>query len=78
MTNQLKKTHKQVGGPLTDSQGVAEAGPFSYGAKKPRKGTVAYYIAQQRKELDKRDKPIEPLDQRHLISRLNGMRNGKW
>jgi len=44
-------------------QGVAEAGPFSYGAKKPRKGSVAYLAAQKRKEQERGKQPIEPKDQ---------------
>lgn len=42
---------------------VAEAGPFSYGAKKPRKGSVADLAAKKRKEQEKNKKPIEPKDQ---------------
>jgi hypothetical protein len=42
---------------------VAEAGPFSYGAKKPRKGSVADLAAKKRKEQEKDRKPIEPNDQ---------------
>ena len=41
---------------------VSEAGPFSYGHKAPRKGTVAYNAAQSRKAIDKQP-AIEPLDQ---------------
>jgi hypothetical protein len=47
----------------TNEQGVAEAGPFSYGAKKPRKGSVADLAAQKRREQEKNKKPIEPKDQ---------------
>ena len=43
-------------------QDVAEAGPFSYGAKKPRKGSVAYNDLMKRKEQDrKRVKDIEAI-----------------
>lgn len=42
---------------------VDEAGAFSYG-KKPRKGTVAYNAAEQRKKQEKDEKPIEPKDQK--------------
>ena len=43
-------------------QGVAEAGPFSYGAKPPRKGSVAYNALMKRKEQDKkRVKEIEAI-----------------
>jgi hypothetical protein len=45
-------------------QGVAEAGPFSYGAKKPRKGSVADLAARKRQEQEQDRKPIEPQDQR--------------
>ena len=44
-------------------QGVAEGGPFSYGAKKPRKGSVADLAAQKRKEQEKGKQPVEPKDQ---------------
>lgn len=43
-------------------QGVAEAAPFSYGAKPPRKGSVAYNALMKRKEQDKnRVKEIEAI-----------------
>ncbi len=44
-------------------QDVKEAGPFSYGAKKPRKGSVADLAAQKRKEQERGRQPIEPKDQ---------------
>ena len=44
-------------------QGVAEAAPFSYGYKKPRKGSVAYWAEKKRKEQEKGKPPIEPKDQ---------------
>ncbi len=44
-------------------QGVAEAGPFSYGAKKPRKGSVADLAAKKRREQERGKQPIEPKDQ---------------
>ena len=47
-----------------NEQGVAEAGPFSYGAKKPRKGSVADLAAKKRKEQEKGKQPIEPRDQK--------------
>jgi hypothetical protein len=43
-------------------QGVAESGPFSYGAKLPRKGSVVSNAILKRKEQDKNRKPIEPTD----------------
>lgn len=42
---------------------VAEGGPFSYGAKKPRKGSIAAEIEKSRKERDKREGDYEPRDQ---------------
>ena len=45
--------------------GVAEAGPFSYGAKKPRKGSVADLAAKKRKEQEKGKQPVEPQD--HMV-----------
>jgi hypothetical protein len=42
---------------------VAESGAFSYGSKKPRKGSVADLAAKKRKEHDKQSSPIEPKDQ---------------
>ena len=55
---------------LSKQQGLAEAGPFSYGAKKPRKGSVADLAAQKRKEQDKGKQPIEPKDQRVGTARV--------
>ena len=46
-----------------DESALDEAGAFSYG-KKPRKGTVAYNAAEQRKKQEKNEKPIEPKDQK--------------
>ena len=40
-----------------------EAGAFSYGAKPPRKGSVAYNAMMKRKEQEKNKAPIEPKDQ---------------
>jgi hypothetical protein len=42
---------------------MKEAGPFSYGAKPPRKGSVAYNALMKRKEQEKSKPPIEPKDQ---------------
>ena len=42
---------------------VEEAGPFSYGAKPTRKGSVAYNALMKRKEQEKNKPPIEPKDQ---------------
>lgn len=49
--------------PVKEEVELDEAGPFSYGAKKPRKGSVAYNIMMQRKEQEKKTAPIEPKDQ---------------
>ena len=47
---------------LKETTEVSEAGPFSYGAKPPRKGSVAYNALMQRKEQDKkRVKEIEAI-----------------
>ena len=48
---------------MVSGQGVAEAGPFSYGAKKPRKGSVADLAAKKRQEQERGRQPIEPRDQ---------------
>jgi hypothetical protein len=42
---------------------VREGGPFSYGAKKPKKGSVADLAAKKRREQEKKQKPVEPRDQ---------------
>ena len=42
---------------------LTEGGPFSYGAEKPRKGSVAYNAEVRRKEQEKSRPPIEPKDQ---------------
>ena len=47
------------------SQGMAEGGPFSYGAKKPRKGSVADFAAKKRKEQERDKQPAEPKD--HMV-----------
>jgi RNA polymerase sigma factor (sigma-70 family) len=43
---------------------VKEAGPFSYGARKPRKGSVADLAAKKRQEQERGQQPIEPKNQR--------------
>jgi len=48
---------------VSKKQGVEEAGPFSYGAKKPRRGSVADLAAKKRREQEKNRPPIEPKDQ---------------
>ena len=44
---------------------VDEAGPFSYGAKKPKKGSVADLAAKKRQEQEKGRRPVEPKD--HMV-----------
>jgi hypothetical protein len=44
---------------------MSEAGPFSYGAKKPRKGSVADLAAKKRQEQEKGKLPAEPKD--HMV-----------
>lgn len=46
-------------------ESVQEGGPFSYGAKKPRKGSVAYHAAEKRKEQERGKQPVEPKD--HMV-----------
>ena len=48
---------------ISKKQDVEEAGPFSYGAKKPRRGSVAYNAMMKRREQEKNRPPIEPKDQ---------------
>ena len=55
---------------LKKSRGIAEAGPFSYGAKKPKKGSLAHEIQQKHKQQDKNYKPIEPKDQMVGVAKL--------
>ena len=51
-------------------KGVAEAGPFSHGAKKPRKGSVAHNAEVRRKEQEKNKQPNEPKDQMVGIAKV--------
>lgn len=51
-------------------KGVAEAGPFSYGAKKPRKGSVADLAAKKRREQERGKPPIEPRDQMVGVAKI--------
>ena len=55
---------------LNKSKSIREAGPFSYGAKKPKKGSLAWEIQQKRKEQDKKTKPIEPKDQMVGVAKI--------
>lgn len=63
-----KKGAANYGKSKTES--VAEAGPFSYGAKKPRKGSVADLAAEKRKKQDKDNPPIEPKDQMVSVAKV--------
>lgn len=49
---------------------LAEAGPFSYGAKKPRKGSVADLAAKKRQEQERDKQPVEPRDQRVGVAKV--------
>lgn len=49
---------------------VNEGGPFSYGAKKPRKGSVADLAAKKRQEQERSRQPIEPKDQRVGVAKV--------
>jgi hypothetical protein len=54
--------HSMRQGEMGHRKGMSEAGPFSYGAKPPRKGSVAYNALMKRKEQDKqRVKEIEAI-----------------
>ncbi len=46
-----------------EGAGLAESGPFSYGAKKSRRGSVADLAAKKRREQEKNRPPTEPKDQ---------------
>ncbi len=45
------------------NEDLDEEGAFSYGAKTPRKGSVAYNATMKRKEQEKGKQPVEPKDQ---------------
>lgn len=47
------------------TKALVEGGPFSYGAKKPRRGSVADLAAKKRKEQEKGKQPAEPKD--HMV-----------
>jgi hypothetical protein len=47
-----------------------ESGAFSYGAKKPRRGSVADLAAQKRKEQERGQQPAEPKDQRVGVAKV--------
>jgi hypothetical protein len=63
---------------------VDEAGPFSYGTKKPRRGSVADLAAKKRKEQERGQQPIEPKDQRVGVAKVvkefapSGGGGGRW
>ncbi len=59
----LNQDWEKIYGEPWGDKGVAEAGPFSYGAKKPKKGSVADLAAQKRKEQERGKRPVEPRDQ---------------
>jgi len=67
LTGAYSKTGKP-GGELK-KQGVAEAGPFSYG-KAPRKGSVADLAAKKRREQERGKQPIEPKDQQVGVAKV--------
>jgi hypothetical protein len=61
--------HNKMGMVQPSQQGVAEAGPFSYG-KPPRKGSVADLAAKKRKEQERGQQPIEPKDQQVGVAKV--------
>jgi hypothetical protein len=68
----------------TKEKTVDEAGPFSYGAKKPRKGSVADLAAKKRQEQEKGKQPAEPKDHMVGVARVvkefapSGGGGGRW
>jgi len=56
--------------PTVGDEPLDEAGPFSYGAKKPRKGSVADLAAKKRKEQERGQRPIEPRDQMVGVAKI--------
>lgn len=63
------KTSEQPGA----AQKIGEAGPFSYGAKPPRRNSLADQIAKKRQELQRKQPPMEPRDQ--MVGTAKVMRN---
>ena len=56
--------------PWRTNESVAEAGPFSYGVKKPRRGTVAHTLAQRSRAQDLKHTAIEPRDQQVGVAKI--------
>ena len=52
------------------AESVAESGPFSYGGKPPRKGSVADLAARKRREQEQGKTPIEPKDQQVGVAKV--------
>lgn len=65
----LKGGGKKVTTVTREEVELDEAGPFSYGAKPPKKGSVAYNAMMKRKEQDNKP-PIEPKDQMVSTAKL--------
>lgn len=65
----LKGGGKKVTTVTREHVELDEAGPFSYGAKPPKKGSVAYNAMMKRKEQDNKP-PIEPKDQMVGVAKL--------
>lgn len=63
------KTSEQPGA----AQKIGEAGPFSYGAKPPRRNSLADQIAKKRQEMQRKQPPMEPRDQ--MVGTAKVMRN---
>lgn len=57
-------------GKLTPQENIDEGGPFSYGAKKPKKGSVADLAAKKRKDQERGKQPAEPKDQMVGVARV--------
>ena len=49
---------------------MSESGPFNYGVKKPRKGSVADLAAKKRQEQERDKQPVEPRDQMVGIAKI--------
>lgn len=54
-----------------EASNLSEAGAFSYGHKKPRKGSVTYNAMMQRKKQERDKPPIEPKDQMVGVAKVH-------
>jgi hypothetical protein len=74
--NMMPGTVTRDNNPWRVAEGMVEAGPFSYGAKKHPKGSIKYLAAQRRRQQERNKPVIEPKDQMVGTAKVKPVKEG--